>query len=73
MLDKLYRTDPKAAKGRKSGPLCIGVRQRVVEGDPDLAHASTSVRGARQSFCPDAEPLLYAVDQRRLNEAARVG
>jgi IS1 family transposase len=30
-LQKVYRTDPKAAQGRYSPPVCIGTRTRVVE------------------------------------------
>jgi IS1 family transposase len=41
-LEKVYRTDPAAARGRYSPPICIGTRKRVVEGDPDQAHVSTS-------------------------------
>ncbi|MBV9997197.1 MAG: IS1 family transposase [Caulobacteraceae bacterium] len=41
-LEKVYRTDPKAAAGRYSPPVCIGTRTRVVEGNPDEAHISTS-------------------------------
>lgn len=41
-LEKVYRTDPAAARGRYSPPVCIGARKRVVEGDPDQAHVSTS-------------------------------
>jgi IS1 family transposase len=41
-LEKVYRTDPAAARGRYSPPVCIGTRTRTVEGDPDPAHVSTS-------------------------------
>lgn len=41
-LEKVYRTDPLAAQGRYSPPVCIGARKRAVEGKPDLAHVSTS-------------------------------
>lgn len=41
-LEKIYKTDPKAARGRYSPPVCTGVKKRVVEGDPDRAHVSTS-------------------------------
>ncbi len=41
-LEKVYRTDPAAARGRYSPPICTGTRKRVVEGDPDQAHVSTS-------------------------------
>lgn len=41
-LEKVYRTDPAAARGRYSPPVCIGTRTRVVEGDPDPRHVSTS-------------------------------
>jgi IS1 family transposase len=41
-LEKVYRTDPRAAAGRYSPPVCIGTRTRVVEGNPDEAHISTS-------------------------------
>ena len=35
-------TDPAAAAGRYSPPICTGVKKHVVEGDPDRAHVSTS-------------------------------
>lgn len=41
-LEKVYRTDPKAAQGRYSPPVCIGTKTKVVEGQPDEAHISTS-------------------------------
>lgn len=41
-LEKVYRTDPAAARGRYSPPVCIGTRTRVVEGEPDPRHVSTS-------------------------------
>lgn len=41
-LEKVYRTDPKVAAGRYSPPVCIGAKKRVVEGNPDEAHVSTS-------------------------------
>ncbi|MDO9586839.1 MAG: IS1 family transposase [Brevundimonas sp.] len=41
-LEKIYRTDPKAARGRYSPPVVIGIKTKVVEGDPDPAHVSTS-------------------------------
>lgn len=42
VLEKVYRTDPAAAKGRYSPPVCIGARKTVAEGNPDMAHVSTS-------------------------------
>lgn len=41
-LEKVYRTDPAATRGRYSPPVCVGTRTRVVEGDPDPKHVSTS-------------------------------
>jgi IS1 family transposase len=41
-LEKVYRTDPAAARGRYSPPVCIGARKRRVEGNPDMTHVSTS-------------------------------
>ncbi|MGH6958030.1 MAG: IS1 family transposase [Caulobacteraceae bacterium] len=41
-LEKTYRTDPKAAAGRYSPPVCTGTRKRVIEGNPNPAHISTS-------------------------------
>lgn len=41
-LEKIYRTDPAAARGRYSPPVCTGTRTRCVEGSPDPAHVSTS-------------------------------
>ncbi len=41
-IEKIYKTDPKAARGRYSPPVCTGIKTKVVEGDPDKAHVSTS-------------------------------
>jgi 3-methyladenine DNA glycosylase/8-oxoguanine DNA glycosylase len=41
-IEKTYRTDPTAPRGRYSPPICTGVRKHVVEGNPDPAHVSTS-------------------------------
>lgn len=41
-LEKVYRTDPKAARGRYSPPVCIGARKHRIEGNPDIDHVSTS-------------------------------
>lgn len=41
-IAKIYKTDPKAARGRYSPPVCTGIKTTVVEGDPDAAHTSTS-------------------------------
>jgi IS1 family transposase len=41
-IQKIYRTDPAAARGRYSPPICTGVIKETIEGDPDEAHVSTS-------------------------------
>jgi IS1 family transposase len=41
-IQKIYKTDPAAAAGRYSPPVCTGVKKTVIEGDPDQAHVSTS-------------------------------
>lgn len=41
-IEKIYKTDPAAARGRYSPPVCTGVKKRTIEGDPDQAHVSTS-------------------------------
>jgi len=41
-LQKIYRTDPTAVRGRYSPPVCTGVIKETVEGDPDPKHISTS-------------------------------
>lgn len=41
-IEKIYRTDPAAARGRYSPPVCIGTKKHRIEGDPDVAHVSTS-------------------------------
>jgi len=41
-IEKIYKTDPAAARGRYSPPICTGVKKRVIEGEPDQAHVSTS-------------------------------
>jgi IS1 family transposase len=42
VLEKVYRTDPAAKQGRYSPPVCTGAKKRVIEGEPDQAHVSTS-------------------------------
>lgn len=41
-LVKLYGAAPENAKGRYSPAECIGARKQRVEGNPDIAHVSTS-------------------------------
>lgn len=41
-IEKIYKTDPKAARGRYSPPVCTGIKTKVVDGSPDAAHISTS-------------------------------
>jgi hypothetical protein len=41
-IEKVYRTDPKAPRGRYSPAVCTGVRTHTIEGRPDPAHISTS-------------------------------
>jgi len=41
-LQKIYRTDPAAARGRYSPPICTGTKVRVLKGDPDPSRISTS-------------------------------
>ena len=41
-IQKIYETDPAAARGRYSPPVCTSVIKQVVAGKPDLAHVSTS-------------------------------
>jgi len=41
-LEKIYKTDPIAAQGRYSPPICTGAKKRRVEGRPDPLHVSTS-------------------------------
>jgi IS1 family transposase len=42
MLIKLYGAAPETAKGRYSPAECIGARKRIIEGNPDPQHISTS-------------------------------
>ena len=42
MLVKLYGEAPEASKGKYSPAECIGARKERIEGDPDMAHVSTS-------------------------------
>lgn len=42
MLVKLYGASPESAKGRYSPAECTGIKKTRVEGNPDLAHVSTS-------------------------------
>jgi IS1 family transposase len=41
-LEKIYKTDPAAKRGRYSPPVCTGIKTKVVEGESDPAHVSTS-------------------------------
>ena len=41
-LVKSYGTDPEAARGRYSPPVCTGCKPTVVSGSPDPKHVSTS-------------------------------
>jgi len=41
-IEKIYKTDPAAARGRYSPPVCTGAKKRVIEGNPDESHVSTS-------------------------------
>jgi len=41
-LVKIYGASPESAKGRYSPADCTGARKERIEGDPDLAHVSTS-------------------------------
>lgn len=42
MLDKVYKADPAIKAGRYSPPVCVGATKRKIEGEPDMAHVSTS-------------------------------
>ncbi|MGA0601045.1 IS1 family transposase [Caulobacter sp. KR2-114] len=41
-IQKIYETDPAAARGRYGPPVCTSVIKNVVSGDPNMAHVSTS-------------------------------
>ena len=41
MLSKLYGRDPSEER-RYSPPVCIGTEERIIAGNPDGAHVSTS-------------------------------
>ena len=41
-LIKLYGNAPESMKGRYSPAECIGARKEAIEGNPDMAHVSTS-------------------------------
>ena len=41
-LIKIYGASPESAKGRYSSADCTGIKRTKVEGNPDLAHLSTS-------------------------------
>jgi IS1 family transposase len=41
-IQKIYKTDPAAARGRYSPPICTGVHKHTVEGNSDPDHISTS-------------------------------
>ena len=42
MLRKIYGTDPKADKTKYSPAKCIGVERRIISGEPEREHISTS-------------------------------
>ena len=42
MIDKIYQSDTKLGQARYSPPICTGVKTKIIEGDPDPAHISTS-------------------------------
>jgi len=42
MIDKIYQSDTKLGQARYSPPICTGVKTKVIEGNPDPAHISTS-------------------------------
>lgn len=42
MLQKIYGSSPESAKGRYSPAECIGIERKVIEGNPDPKHISTS-------------------------------
>jgi hypothetical protein len=41
-LQKIYRSDPKDARGKYSPPVCTGTKTRVLKGGPDPSRISTS-------------------------------
>lgn len=42
VLEKIYGSDPLAAKGRYSPPICVGSKHKPIQGAPDQAHIFTS-------------------------------
>lgn len=42
MLNKIYGASSESAKGRYSPAECIGAKKQRIEGNPDMAHVSTS-------------------------------
>jgi IS1 family transposase len=42
MIDKIYKSDTKLGQARYSPPICAGTKKKVIEGNPDPAHISTS-------------------------------
>ncbi|HEX3888596.1 MAG TPA: IS1 family transposase [Phenylobacterium sp.] len=42
MIDKIYKSDTKLGQARYSPPICTGTKKKVIEGNPDPAHISTS-------------------------------
>jgi hypothetical protein len=42
MIDKIYQSDTKLVQACYSPPICTGVKAKVVEGNPEPAHISTS-------------------------------
>jgi len=42
MVNKIYGAAPESAKGRYSPAECIGIKKDRIEGNPDMAHVSTS-------------------------------
>jgi hypothetical protein len=40
-LDKIYGAEPEGQRGY-SPPKCVGIKRKVITGNPDMRHASTS-------------------------------
>lgn len=64
-LVKRYGASPESFKGRYSPAECIGARKERIEGDPDPKHVQHVLRGAKQSECEDAQPVLNEPRRRR--------
>ncbi len=74
-LHKMYGTKvgPKSrtAEARYSPAPCIGIRKKIISGQPDLAHVSTQLRPASKPHPPHEQPATDPLDECVFKEAGQ--